>query len=279
MHRLSQVVSDRAERKLRAPRLDVAKSPAGRPESRRSRRSVRRSPPGRAARFASALAGPRHRPHSGDHRGARHQNRTHRLRAPSSAPPWLMPGTRSLGKVTSRIAFATATPIAMIAPMNDDVERRIRQPKHRYGPRRRRTSIHRKRQPERLEVGQPSRKMTPRNVSPSQPAEHSSIGCDLPAQRHVHPVGRFPVSLIAFRTPAPHVQFLAGDIRAHVTYAACCSGRIRRAPCRRSHRPHRAGPLSADRRAIGRFFTPPANHLGSGIYLHLIAHAALGFGQ
>ena len=79
--------------------------------------------PSGAVCFGARANRERHRQHAGDHRQARHQNR------PQTAAPRRHRGrVRGLAaalaahcsaNVTSRIAFATATPIAMIAPMND----------------------------------------------------------------------------------------------------------------------------------------------------------------
>ena len=64
----------------------------------------------------------RHRHHAGDHRRARHQHRPHAR--PRGVDGRVAAASRRCRRacsanVTSRIAFATATPIAMIAPMND----------------------------------------------------------------------------------------------------------------------------------------------------------------
>ena len=98
----------------------------GRTRQRRQRRD-RESADHGAAEGGGLLAAfaetERHRHHAGDHREARHQDRPQPaarafdggLAAALAAGDR---GSRS-AKVTSRIAFATATPTAMIAPMKD----------------------------------------------------------------------------------------------------------------------------------------------------------------
>ena len=74
-------------------------------------------PSGAAARaFADRE---RHRHHAGDHRGARHQHGPHARPGGGDRRLLVARLAACSANVTSRIAFATATPIAMMAPMND----------------------------------------------------------------------------------------------------------------------------------------------------------------
>ena len=78
--------------------------------------------PSGAVASAPSPKSERHRHHAGDHRRAGHQHRPHARpgRLDGRLQRRARPARRACSaNVTSRIAFATATPIAMIAPMND----------------------------------------------------------------------------------------------------------------------------------------------------------------
>ena len=85
------------------------------------------SPPITARPSGAACAPPspstdRHRQHAGNHRGRGHQNGAQPAAGafPRRVEHRRQPSRRSRSaNVTSRIEFATAIPIAMIAPMND----------------------------------------------------------------------------------------------------------------------------------------------------------------
>ena len=144
-------------------------------------------------------------------------------------------------KVTSRIALATATPIAMIAPMNDwmlSVVPVSQQGDDHAGDDRRRRRDDDQRQPDRLEVGRQQQQDDDDRPAPrptASPRSISCIGAIWPRTSTVAPLGgvagprRSPRSTLA-GDPA---QVLAGDVgRQADRRAACCSGRTRRASSR-----------------------------------------------
>ena len=155
------------------------------------RQRDRRSRPGPAGRSARRL---RRAPsaigqHAGDHGTARHQDGPQPARPPRPRHPTHSPrraGRRS-ANVTSKMALATATPIAMIAPMNDwmfsvvPVSHRASDDAGQH--RRDRERRCDQRQAERLEVRRKSRKMT--TIATDQPkpeaAEHLLHRHDLAA--------------------------------------------------------------------------------------------------
>ena len=198
-------------------------------------------PAQRGGLLAALAQAQRHRHHAGDHGAAGHQDR------PQPAPGAVHGGLgrrRSAlaamrsAKVTSRMALAIATPMAMIAPMNDwmfsvvpvDQQRHAPRPRSPPAPSRR----PRQRQPQRLEVGgqQQEDRRPPARARPSaRPREHLAASA---------PPGRAPRPSHAARRrrrrPAMACVDAAGRPgpgprprcwRSCSPAAACCSGRTR----------------------------------------------------